>query len=318
MSEDPAEQYAFASREFRRLGMNDRAMALEDRAGGLVEKRDARTAAVAKEAAAAQRVKATGALVQRKLPDLSPEEAAILGSDETFVRELFKNPKKTYKTEKVNGQLNVYDEDYNLVKTLGSAGKSLEESLGAGLAGIAKVVVGKQAEAAGSKGGQVVGEAAAKIESGFKSVEALKQAKDMLDKGIYAGAYGPLGEQVSRFTMGAVGNEERLQNTQEFRSYIGNTVMPMMALLGGSDSNEELKKMEAIMAANTSMEPKAMKNILDSALAAVNRDIARIQAQQEAVYQGKPLPTGPMNPSPSVRPTMKWNPQTKQLEKTGG
>jgi hypothetical protein len=31
MSEDPAEQYAFASKEFRRLGMNDRAMALEDR-----------------------------------------------------------------------------------------------------------------------------------------------------------------------------------------------------------------------------------------------------------------------------------------------
>jgi hypothetical protein len=31
VSEDPAEQYAFASKEFRRLGMNDRAMALEDR-----------------------------------------------------------------------------------------------------------------------------------------------------------------------------------------------------------------------------------------------------------------------------------------------
>jgi hypothetical protein len=124
MSEDPAEQYAFASKEFRRLGMNDRAMALEDRAGGLAEKRDARTAAAAKDAAAAQRVKATGALVQRKLPDLSPEEAAILGSDETFVRELFKNPKKVYKTEKANGMLNVYDEDYNLVKTLGTADSS--------------------------------------------------------------------------------------------------------------------------------------------------------------------------------------------------
>jgi hypothetical protein len=124
MSEDPAEQYAFASKEFRRLGMNDRAMALEDRAGGLAEKRDTRTTAAAKEAAAAQRVKATGALVQRKLPDLSPEEAAILGSDETFVRELFKNPKKVYKTEKANGMLNVYDEEYNLVKTLGVADSS--------------------------------------------------------------------------------------------------------------------------------------------------------------------------------------------------
>jgi uncharacterized protein YcfJ len=318
MSEDPAEQYAFASREFRRLGMNDRALALEDRAGGLAEKRDARTAAAAKESAAAQRVKATGALVQRKLPDLSPEEAAVLGSDETFVRELFKNPKKVYKTEKVNGQLNVYDEDYNLVKTLGTAGKSLEESLGAGLAQIANVVAGKQAEAAGSKGGQVAGESIARIQSGYNSLTALKNAKDMLDKGIFAGAYGPLGEQLSRFTMGTVGSSDRVVNTQEFRSYIGQTVMPMMQMLGGSDSNEELKKMEAIMAANTTLEPKAMKNIIDKALSAVERDIKRIQMQQEAVQTGGALPTGPIDDTQKPKPTKRWNSQTGRIETIGG
>jgi len=189
--------------------------------------------------------------------------------------------------------------------------KSLEETLGAGLTGLASALAGKQAEAAGSKGGAVVGEAAAKIESGFKSAEYLRNAKQMLDKGIFAGAYGPLGEQVSRFTMGAIGDKGRLQNTQEFRAYIGNTVMPMMAMLGGSDSNEELKKMEAILAANTSMEPKAMKNILDNALAAVERDIKRIQKQQEAVQRGEPLPTGPME---APKPTRRFNRATGQLE----
>lgn len=266
----------------------------------------------------AKRAQSLGSLVQRKLPDLSPEEATALGADETFVRTLFENPKKAYKTEKVNGQLNVYDENYNLVKTLGSAGKSLEESLGAGLAGIANVVAGKQAEAAASKGGQVAGESIARIQSGYNSLTALKNAKDMLDKGIFAGAYGPLGEQLSRFTMGTVGSSDRVVNTQEFRSYIGQTVMPMMQMLGGSDSNEELKKMEAIMAANTTLEPKAMKNIIDKALSAVERDIKRIQMQQQAVQTGGALPTGPIDDTQKPKPTKRWNPQTGRIETIGG
>jgi hypothetical protein len=50
VSEDPAEQYAFASKEFRRLGMNDRAMALEDRAGSLVKAASEKAAAGREEA----------------------------------------------------------------------------------------------------------------------------------------------------------------------------------------------------------------------------------------------------------------------------
>jgi hypothetical protein len=266
----------------------------------------------------AKRAQSLGSLVQRKLPDLSPEEATALGADETFVRELFKNPKKVYKTEKVNGQLNVYDEDYNLVKTLGSAGKSLEESLGAGLAGIAKVVAGKQAEAAASKGGQVVGEAIAKVQSGYQSLDALQQAASMVDAGIFAGGYGPVMEGVAKYTGGALGSQARLENTEQFRSYIGKVVIPMMSQLGGSDSNEELRKMEKIMAGDTTLEPGAIKTILKQAQAAVRRDLARLEAQQKAVAQGEQLPIGPVDAKPTPTATKRFNRQTGKIEPIGG
>jgi hypothetical protein len=314
MSEDPAEQYAFASREFRRLGMNDRALALEDKASGLAEKRDTQKATVAA-------VESRARALLSKEPTMNPEVAKSLAQDPAAWRSAMQDPEAKFETQKVDGKVKVYKvtpTGYEYVKDLGAAGKSLEESMGAGLAQIANVVAGKQAEAAGSKGGQVAGESIARIQSGYNSLTALKNAKDMLDKGIFAGAYGPLGEQLSRFTMGTVGSSDRVVNTQEFRSYIGQTVMPMMQMLGGSDSNEELKKMEAIMAANTTLEPKAMKNIIDKALSAVERDIKRIQMQQQAVQTGGALPTGPIDDTQKPKPTKRWNSQTGRIETIGG
>jgi hypothetical protein len=83
MSEDPAEQYAFASKEFRRLGMNDRALALEDRAGGLAEKRDTRKAGVA---AIESRTRA----LLSKDPNMNPEVAQSLAQDPAAFREAMK------------------------------------------------------------------------------------------------------------------------------------------------------------------------------------------------------------------------------------
>lgn len=188
--------------------------------------------------------------------------------------------------------------------------KSIGTQIAEGLNPLVVAMAGKQAEAAASKGGQVVGESVAKIRSGEKSLEALKNAKDMLNKGIFAGGYGPFSETLAKYSKGVVGSRERVVNTEEFRSYIGNTVMPMMAMLGGSDSNEELKKMESIMAANTTLEPEAMQNIINSAMLAVERDIKKIQDQQKAVETGQPLPTT----SPGRTAVKRWNPQTRQLE----
>jgi hypothetical protein len=263
--------------------------------------------------------------VKSRFPNLPEAEVRAVANNEATFREVFKDQQaklSSFAQQLVDEGLQPGSpafqrrmQEYNQRQV---SKKSLEETLGAGLTGIASAMAGKQAEAAASKGGQVVGDAAARIQSGFNSRDALVQARQMLDKGIYAGAYGPLGEQVARFTGGVLGSTDRVANTQEFRSYIGKTVMPMMAMLGGSDSNEELKKMEAIMAANTTLEPKAMKNILDSALAAVERDIKRIQMQQQAVQGGQPLPTGPIEGSPTPKATRRFNRETGKFETIGG
>jgi hypothetical protein len=92
MSEDPAEQYAFASKEFRRLGMNDRAMALEDRAGGLAEKRDARNAGVA---AVESRTRA----LLSKDPNMNPEVAQSLAQDPAAWRKAMEDSKIKYSSD---------------------------------------------------------------------------------------------------------------------------------------------------------------------------------------------------------------------------
>jgi hypothetical protein len=92
VSEDPAEQYAFASKEFRRLGMNDRAMALEDRAGGLAEKRDTRNATVA---AIESRTRALLA----KEPNMNPEVAQSLAQDPAAWRKAMEDSKVKYSSD---------------------------------------------------------------------------------------------------------------------------------------------------------------------------------------------------------------------------
>jgi hypothetical protein len=94
VSEDPAEQYAFASKEFRRLGMNDRALALEDRVGSLSTSR----AKVATEQAKAQKEQAAAAReesLRTELASLPPE--ATDQEVEAVVRK-YGNPDQIFKT----------------------------------------------------------------------------------------------------------------------------------------------------------------------------------------------------------------------------
>jgi hypothetical protein len=117
MSEDPTEQYAFASREFRRLGMNDRAMALEDRAGGLAEKRDARKATAAA-------VESRARALLSKDPNMNPEVAQSLAQDPAAWRSAMQDPEAKYVTENVNGRVQVFKSSpkgFEFVKDLGAA-----------------------------------------------------------------------------------------------------------------------------------------------------------------------------------------------------
>jgi hypothetical protein len=250
-------------------------------------------------------------------PNISDEEARGIASDADIFKEKIKDPAAKFVTETVDNQVKLYKvtpDGYEFVKSLGTKGKSDVGELAGAVGKLAAGMAGKQAEAAGSKGGTLVGEASAKVGAGYRSLDAISDALETVDSGIYGGGYGPLAEATAKYTFGVVGNQERLVNTEAFRAYIGNVVIPMMQQLGGSDSNEELKKMEAIAGGNTKLEPAAIKRILNSARKAIKNDLARLEKQQEAVMSGQPLPLGPVGSQNTPRATKKYNPTTGQLE----
>jgi hypothetical protein len=249
--------------------------------------------------------------------NISDEEARGIASDADIFKEKIKDPAAKFVTETVDNQVKLFKvtpDGYEFVKNLGAKGKSDVSELAGAVGKLAAGMAGKQAEAAGSKGGTLVGEASAKVGAGYRSLDAISDALETVESGIYGGGYGPLAEATAKYTKGVVGNQERLVNTEAFRAYIGNVVIPMMQQLGGSDSNEELKKMEAIAGGNTQLEPAAIKRILNSARKAIKNDLARLEKQQEAVMSGQPLPLGPVGSQNTPRATKKYNPATGQLE----
>lgn len=189
-------------------------------------------------------------------------------------------------------------------------GKTLEETMGAGLAAIANAMAGAQAKKAAEAGGTEVGKQVAAIEGNQSALEAIKGAKNIFDKGIYAGKYGPTLEGLAGYSEGVLGSKERLSNTETFRSFLGDVVIPGLKDFGGSDTVEELKYLQGVYAGDTTVQPKALKAMLDRAEKKITSKISRIQEQQQAIQQGKPLPTGPM-PTQAVRT---WNPVTRKFE----
>jgi len=159
------------------------------------------------------------------------------------------------------------------------------------------VDTGKASEAAG----KVIGEAVANIENKYSALDSLQEAKVVLSKGINGGIYGPAKQFITKATGGLIGSPEKVRNTEEFLSYIGNTVVPRLKEFGGNDSNEELKYLQSIMGGQQSLEPESMKNILESAERKINRGIERLKRQAESANKkenGKPLPL-PIDAGPS-------------------
>lgn len=190
-------------------------------------------------------------------------------------------------------------------------GKTLEETMGAGLGAIAAAMAGAQAKKAAEASGTEVGKSIAAIEGKQTALDAIKGAKNIFDKGIYAGKYGPTMEALAGYSEGAVGSKERLANTETFRSYLGDVVIPGLKDFGGSDTVEELKYLQGVYAGDTTAQPKALKSMLDRAEKKIQSGIARIQAQQKAVQTGEQLPTGP---TVVPKATKRFNPTTGKLE----
>ena len=168
--------------------------------------------------------------------------------------------------------------------------------------------------AAAKAAGKVVGENAANIESQFSLQTGIGDAIKLIDKGIYAGAYGPEKGFVAKFT--GIGDPKKVQNTEVFMANIGEIVIPRLQQFGGNDSNEELKYLQKVVAGDQRIEPESMKRILASAEKKIRNNIARLQKQASS---GE-LPLQPMDvPTPSApRATKRYNPQTQKVESITG
>jgi hypothetical protein len=169
---------------------------------------------------------------------------------------------------------------------------------------------------AGKAAAKVIGTNAANIQNQFTLEKTIKGAVDLIDKGIYAGAYGPEQGAIAKYSRGAVGDKKKVENTEVFMSYIGETVIPRLQEFGGNDSNEELAYLQKVMGGNLRLEPESMRKILLSAEKKVQANIKRLQKQVE----GGQLPTQPMDvPTPSAqRPTKRANLKTGKLEDISG
>lgn len=113
---------------------------------------------------------------------------------------------------------------------------------------------------------------------------AIYNASKILDKGIYSGAWGPTQKEIAKRFPGA--DKSTASNTEEFLSYVGNVVIPMMKDLGGSDTVEELNYMKSLVAGDISMEKSAIRNILAATNKKIDTRQSRLKSQAKTVGLG--------------------------------
>ena len=192
---------------------------------------------------------------------------------------------------------------------------------------INNVMPDKAAEFAAKKEGADLGEQFAMIENKYSALDSVREAKTKLAKGIYAGTYGDLKKAMAKGSFGVIGDRQKAINTEEFVSYIGNTVVPRLKEFGGNDSNEEMRYLKSIMGGDTNMEPEAIANIIDSAERKILRGIERLQRQRSSLEDGQmpdmgPGPSRGSKPQPSAKTAApqsvpgvrKYNPATGRIE----
>lgn len=182
----------------------------------------------------------------------------------------------------------VVDEQMNPIRPFGEPyAKSADASSNTQTVGPTTVFSDKASEAAGRKYGTDVGEQFAAIENKYSALDSVREAKAKLDKGIYSGYWANTGMGAAKMTSGALGNRQQAARTEEFKAYIGNVVIPRLKEFGGNDSNEEMRYLQNVMGGDITMEPEALKGILDSAEVKILRGIERLQRQQKGIESGK-------------------------------
>jgi hypothetical protein len=207
--------------------------------------------------------------------------------------------RSTLNPETDKTQIAAYDAKIKKLTTGGGIGSEIAAGLSPIMGAIAKGQATKSAEA----GGTAVGKDVAAIQGKYTALNSVDDALNVVKKGIYAGGYGPLEEGLAKYSKGVLADKQRLVNTEEFRAYIGDVVIPRLTEFGGNDSVEELKYLKSVMAGETTMESKSIERILTKAKTKIEAGIKRTQKQQEAIGTGQQLPTGPVTGRAQQRTT---------------
>jgi hypothetical protein len=176
-----------------------------------------------------------------------------------------------------------------------------------------KVDTGAASKAAGKK----IGEELVDVKDKQSAIDSIDDALDVLNQGIYAGGYGPAQKAFAKYV--GIGSKDKVARTELFLAFIGDVVVPRLKEFGGNDSEQELAYLNRIMGGEIEMEPSALKAILKQAKTKINRGIERLRRQAESGEKKEPL-TSTLPPAtdaqpPAAKPTLRYNPTTKKLER---
>lgn len=165
-------------------------------------------------------------------------------------------------------------------------------TLGSEAAGQSKIA--GDVRAAQGYGGSV-GKDVANYGLGVDALTSIKEASGILDKGIYSGYWAELKKAGAKATPGW--DKTKASNTEEYLSYIGNTVLPRLQEFGGSDTEKELAYLQDIQAGRITLEEKTMRNVLASA---ERKILAKMERQKEqAKGVGLSFPGRATSPKPA-------------------
>lgn len=139
-------------------------------------------------------------------------------------------------------------------------------------------------------------------------LEAITNGRELLKQGIHTGITANLQKDVDK-VWGKLSREEpeKAARTEQFVSYIGDVVVPRLKDFGGSDTVEELKYLQKVLAGDITMEASALDRVLQSADRKMRRKIqATDQTIEEYRKKGYSLPS--VTPGVQVPPIAPGSP----------
>jgi hypothetical protein len=171
---------------------------------------------------------------------------------------------------------------------------------------------------AGKAAGKKIGEELIDVKDKQSALDSIEDALGLIKQGIYAGAYSDIRKGLAKYV--GVGDADKVSRTEEFTALIGEVVIPRLRDFGGSDSNEELKYLNRVVGGDLEVEPKALERILMRADKKIRRGMERLRAQAQSGENKESLittlpPTADGTQTPAPKPTMRYNPATKKLER---